>query len=126
SNVKKLAAGIPNQKNLQLLSITVDPERDQPKVLRRFRAMNGIQKKNWTFLTGNRTQIESLARDQFAGEVKTREVGGNLRDFVHTENLFLLDKQGYLRGVYRARGMGDLDRLIKDLKTIRQADQKSA
>ncbi len=118
-NMKKLSERIPDQSEIQFISITVDPERDRPPVLREYRDRHAVKQANWLFLTGDKTRIESLAREQFAGEVKIREGQGDLRDFVHTENVFLLDKDGYLRGIYRARGTGDFDRLVKDLEVLR-------
>lgn len=119
ANLKWLYSRIPDAKETRFLSITVNPELDDPTSLRQFRARYGITQDNWLFLTGTRPQIEGLAREQFGADVQTREGQGGLLDFVHTENVFLLDKQGYLRGVYRARGTGDLERLLADLKLLR-------
>ncbi len=120
ANMKRLSGKIKDQSDLRFVSITVDPERDNVAALTAYRKRHEIKQNNWTFLTGDRPQIELIAREQFAGEVQTREGKGTLIDFVHTENVFLLDKQGYLRGIYRARGgMGDLTRLQKELGTLR-------
>ncbi|HMZ60776.1 MAG TPA: SCO family protein, partial [Leptospiraceae bacterium] len=43
-------------------------------------------------------------------------------DFVHTENVYLIDRKNYLRGIYRAKGTGDLERLLVEMKTLRQED----
>lgn len=48
-------------KNLRLISITIDPEHDTPKIMKeyltRFRAKPG-----WDFLTGNRQDIDTVMR----------------------------------------------------------------
>ncbi len=124
NNMKDLSAQIVDQKDLMFLSITVNPEIDDAKTIRKYRAEHQINQENWLFLTGAKADIETLARQQFAAEIEARSGRSDLLDFVHTENVFLLDQEGYLRGVYRARGTGDFSRLIQDLKTLR-AEKKS-
>lgn len=121
-NMKSLSSRIENQSDIQFISITIDPEIDDVKALQKFRAKHNITQKNWILLTGDKKTTESLAREQFAGEIKIKEGKAGLVDFVHTENVFLLDKEGYLRGIYRARGVGDFPRLLIDLKRLRDND----
>lgn len=124
SNMKVVAEKLAHIPDLQILSITVDPERDNTEALAKYRAVHAIRRPNWFLLTGERSQIESIARDQFAGDVQTRKGLGNLIDFVHTENLYLVDQEGYLRGIYRLRGTGDLDRMFSDLERLRSTQRQ--
>ncbi|MCE9598574.1 MAG: SCO family protein [Spirochaetia bacterium] len=121
ANVKRVAEKIGESPNVQVVAITVDPEHDTPPALEQYRNTFTLRKDNWSLLTGQRTEIESIAREQFAGDIQTRKGLGNLLDFVHTENLFLVDKEGYLRGIYRLRGMGDADRFFRDFEILRAA-----
>ena len=123
-NMQDLSNDIKDHKNLMFLSITVHPENDTPAVMTAMRKRHKLNRENWLFLTGDRPQIEKIAREQFAGDVKTRKGLGNLVDFVHTENAFLLDRDGFLRGIYRARGKGDFPRLMRDLATLRESERK--
>ncbi len=125
ANVRRLAGQLEfddASSDLQIIAITVDPERDGQKQLANYRAKHGITNAKWRFFTGQSAEIREIARDQFAGEIQTREGLGAMLDFVHTENVFLLDRQGYLRGIYRARGTGDLERLKIELQTLRSQD----
>lgn len=119
ANMKRLSAEIKDQSDLQFISITVDPEKDDDAALRTYRARHQAGQKNWTFLTGSKSEIEDLARNQFAGEIQASADRNGLIAFVHTENVFLLDKEGYLRGVYRARGTGEFPRILKELGELR-------
>ena len=123
ANMRRLAGQLKleDRADLQILAITVDPERDGQLQLRSFRAKHTIKSEKWRFFTGAFDEIRSIARDQFAGNIQTREGLGAMLDFVHTENVFLLDRDGYLRGIYRARGTGDLERLKIELETLRSA-----
>ena len=47
------------QKNLHLISVTVDPENDTPAKLKTYSEMFNAQP-GWTFVTGNRSQLELL------------------------------------------------------------------
>ncbi|MBP9885022.1 MAG: SCO family protein [Leptospiraceae bacterium] len=111
---------IENQSDLEIYSITINPEVDSVEVLQNFREQYKIKQTNWTFLTGSKKDIYEMARKQFSADVKVIKGADNLNDFVHTENIYLLDKQNYLRGIYRAKGTGDLERLLVELKTLRE------
>jgi len=119
-NIKSLSSQIEDQSDLQFLSITIDPTIDDENALRGFRAKHLVSQSNWTFLTVDKKQIENLAREQFAGEIEANTGKNGLIAFVHTENIFLLDKDGYLRGMYRARGNGEFPRIMQELQTLRK------
>ncbi len=120
SNVKNLLPKIDNQKDLNVISISINPEVDTVEVLKKFRESYKIENKNWYHLTGDKKTIYQIARDQFSADVKIIQGVENLTDFVHTENIFLLDKDFYLRGIYRAKGNGDLERFLVEFKTLQE------
>ncbi|MEQ9366323.1 MAG: SCO family protein [Leptospirales bacterium] len=124
-NMRKVSKRIRRQSDLQLLSITVNPDEDDPAALDKYRRNNQITQPNWFFVTGPRVSIYEAAREQFGADVQTVNGRDSLTDFVHTENVFLLDRDGFLRGVYRARGMGDLERLLTDLEALREIDRRA-
>lgn len=113
---------IDNQADVQVVSISVNPEVDTIEELKKFRGLYKITRDNWTFLTGSKDVIYDIARKQFSADVKIIKGQNNLNDFVHTENVYLLDKDHYLRGIYRAKGSGDLERLLIELKTLKEED----
>lgn len=120
-NVKQVSAQIPQQSDLQFVSISVTPEYDGPPEMRHYREEQRVDQANWYMLTGKRATIYEMARLQFGADVRTDvEDFTSPADFVHTENVYLLDREGYLRGIYRARGMGDLERLVKELAVLRE------
>lgn len=119
ANMKNLSSQIKDQSDLQFLSITIDPAVDDEKALRNYRAKHAIRQENWIFLTGSKQEIEDLAREQFAAEIQAGTGKPGLIAFVHTENIFLLDKAGYLRGIYRARGVGEFPRIQQELALLR-------
>jgi len=74
--------------NLELVSITLDPEYDTPTVLRNYATARGIDTSNFTFLTGPEGAIKDLFK-QFG--ILTEMRGGVLN---HTLATLLIDEQG--------------------------------
>ncbi|RHX85136.1 SCO family protein [Leptospira stimsonii] len=117
---------IQDQKDVQVVSISVNPEIDTVEVLKKFRSLYKISQSQWTFLTGSKKTIFNLARNQFGADIKVIQGKDDLNDFVHTENVYLIDRKNYLRGVYRAKGTGDLERLLIELNTLKEEDKKNS
>ena len=64
--------GLPD---VRLVSITVDPERDTPKVLSDYAQRYGADGERWLFLTGNKEDVYSLIREGF--KLVVEEGGGS-------------------------------------------------
>lgn len=94
-NVQKLArdAGV---KNLELVSITLDPQYDTPGVLKDYALARGIDTSNFSFLTGPETAIKDLLT-QFG---VIAEFEGDL--LKHTLATLLIDANGTI--AHRADG----------------------
>jgi len=118
ASVKRMRERIGDQKNLVFVSISVDPEHDQPVKLTEFRERMKVPFDNWHFATGNRDEIYGLARSVFQSDVTVRGTKDQA-DFLHTESVYLLDKDLYLRGIYRTKGLADMERLTKELGILR-------
>lgn len=100
-----------------LLSHSVTPDLDSVPVLLKYAAAFGVQKGKWNLVTGNRDQLYTLARrsyfaDEDLGEKKSAS------DFLHTENLLLIDTHRRIRGVYKGTSLQDVNDLIHDIKLL--------
>jgi protein SCO1/2 len=76
-------------------SITVDPERDTPEVLKQYARNFGANLAGWVFLTGTPESIREVTRRY--GIYVTKTAGG---DFDHTLLTSLIDRHGALRVQY--------------------------
>ncbi|TGL19977.1 SCO family protein [Leptospira yanagawae] len=103
---------------LEIHSISINPKEDNTEVLSNYRKLYKIQNPNWSFYTGDANSIESFAKDTCGAEVEGFSLEKNKYEFVHTENIFLFDEKKYLRGIYRAKGTGDIQRLVSDLRIL--------
>jgi protein SCO1/2 len=106
TQAKAKAAGVAN---LELVSITLDPEYDTPGVLLDYAAARGIDTSNFSFLTGPESAIKDLFK-QFG--ILTEMKGGVL---THTLATLLINEQG--RIVWRADGSGwSADEFVERMK----------
>ena len=88
--------------NFGLASITIDPAKDTPQVLKEHANLLGVKHYNWHFLTGDKEYIYSLANKGFnlyAGE-NNKVAGG----FEHSGLFALVDKNGKIRCRKDAQG----------------------
>lgn len=99
-----------------LLSHSVTPEMDSVPVLADYGKRYGADPDRWLLLTGDRQQIYHLARRSYFA---ARDEGdGGADDFVHTENLVLVDTQLRIRGFYDGTSGKDVDRAIDDMERV--------
>lgn len=99
-----------------LLSHSVTPETDSVPVLHAYAQEYGVDHNRWRLLTGDRKQIYSLARTSYFAAVD--EGDGGPDDFVHTENFVLVDPQGRIRGFYDGTKRTEVDKAMKDMRTL--------
>ena len=118
ASVKRIHEKIANHTNLVFVSVSVDPEHDGVRQLTEFRDRMKVPFQNWYFSTGNKDEIYGLARSVFQSDVTVRGTKDQA-DFLHTESVYLLDKELYLRGIYRTKGLADLERLAKEVAQLR-------
>ena len=94
-NMLQLQDAFYGNPNFGIASITIDPAKDTPQVLKDHADLLGVKHYNWHFLTGDKEYIYSLANKGFnlyAGENNT--VAGG---FEHSGLFALVDKEGKIR-----------------------------
>ena len=94
------------------VSVTVDPERDTPEVLKRYAQAYGANPAGWAFLTGTSAQIRQVARRYGIYSKKTPR-----GDMDHTFLTSLIDHSGTLRVQYLGVRF-DPEELLRDLKSL--------
>lgn len=108
-----------SQEGVVLLSHSVTPERDTPKVLSEFAAEKGIDSERWHLLTGDQTLIYSLGRTAYFVEEDLGEQK-DLTEFLHTENIVLVDEDRHIRGIYNGLNRASVTQLIADVGALRE------
>jgi len=98
----------------EIVSITIDPTRDTPQVLKEFGAKFHAEPGGWTFLRGDEAATQKLAEDY--GIMVLKDQDGN---FTHSNAVLIVDPKGTLRTYYDA-GDPQLDPeyIVKDVITL--------
>jgi protein SCO1/2 len=94
------------------VSITVDPERDTPEVLKQHARDFGADIKGWSFLTGDPAIVHEVGRQY--GVIAKKAANG---DVDHTLLTSLVDSNGMLRVQYIGAGF-DLEEFRSDLLSL--------
>lgn len=115
----KLQEEYSSKANVQLVSLTVDPERDTPQTLSLYAARHHADAKRWFFLTGQRDRIIRLIQDGFHLSVAALPNGAESTGMIpHSPRFVLIDKDARIRGYYDSRELGAFVRLKNDLETL--------
>lgn len=111
-------------KRVRLVSVTVDPARDTPEVLRAYaEKFGGSPPGEWAFLTGDPPQeVQRMIEQGF--HLTARALPAGPADTVagyqvmHSPRLVLVDPEGRVRGTYEATEPEAMDRLVADLRLL--------
>lgn len=105
-----------DEKDVKLVSHTIDPRHDSVAVLHDF-AYNKLELTpgTWHFVTGEQQKIYDMARAYMvvAGEDGTAPGG-----YVHSGKFILLDRKGHIRGYYDGTDPLAVADLMRDMKTL--------
>ena len=105
--------------DVTIVSYTVTPDADSPAVLAAFGRDRGVDPAKWWLVTGDRRQIYDLARRSYFAADDRVPSGNQAEDFLHTEEVVLVDTAGHLRGVYNGTQPFHMDQLIGDIARLR-------
>jgi len=106
-----------NEKNVLLVSFSVDPKRDTPDVLRDYAELYKASPSRWLFLTGEKEKINFLTRDGFHLAVAT-DSGSAIEPIIHSTMFVLVDRQGVIRGYYDSSDEKSLEKIVADAKDL--------
>jgi protein SCO1/2 len=115
SRLSEVQKALGDEKDLRLVSISTDPEKDTPEVLRlyaeRFKAGE-----RWYFLTGPKETIFGVARDGF--KLPIADAPGPGEQITHSTRLILVDRSGMIRGFYEALDEASTANLVRDIRVL--------
>jgi protein SCO1/2 len=103
--------------DVRLVSISSDPEKDTPEVLRGY-AQTFQAGPRWFFLTGKKETIYELANKGFLLSL-TEDPTNPTEPITHATRLVLIDRAGTIRGYYDGTTSEGIARLLAALKRLR-------
>jgi protein SCO1 len=103
--------------DVQLVSISIDPEQDTPETLTEYSKRHSADYSNWTFLTGySREEIETFANVSF--KTPAAKVEGS-NQFVHATSFFLVSESGTLLNKYEGVSDPPFEDIIEDIGMLK-------
>ncbi len=105
-------------KNVVLLSHTLDTKYDTPEVLNSYAKKLEIETNRWHMVTGEKDDIYTMAKQYFIAAAEDPNSPGG---YTHSGGLVLVDRDKFVRGVYDGTEkdqvtelLGDIDVLLKE------------
>ena len=108
SNMQKLYSNFKGTKEVQFVSITVDPEVDTQEKLKLEAEMIGVDNNQWQFLRSDLDEVKKLKRDGFMLFADNLPNG-------HSIKSILIDNVGNIRKYYDGTDIGNQEILKKDI-----------
>lgn len=109
------------EKNVRFVTLTFDPSRDTPGVLKDYAQVRGIAIDDWDFLSGPKANVDSVLgriRMKYVMTDSSYSKGHELTYFInHSDECVLVDTSGNVRGVYSGSQL-DFKQIIGDIKSL--------
>lgn len=112
SNLKEIVF---KNRNIDLLSYTIDPENDVVSVLKSHHQNMTKNSKNWIYLRSTKKDLKEIA-NLYLSRIKND--GGNNDNFYHTSSVVLLDKSMRIRGFYDSLIEKEMKLLDRDIQIL--------
>tara|TARA_B100001248_G_scaffold137836_2_gene103554 strand:- start:1527 stop:2210 length:684 start_codon:yes stop_codon:yes gene_type:complete len=117
-NLKRVHDFYKKNHNVLILSHTVWPEMDSVSVLNNYANEHDANYETWRFLTGDKKELYRLARKDYMVVPAINDPNyqhGSEADFIHTENVVLIDKKKRIRGYYDGTDENAMKKLVSDI-----------
>ena len=99
-------------RDITLLSHSVDPERDTPARLKEYATRLGADTASWKFLTGDKEDLYDQARfGYYLTALQSDTAAGG---FFHSDTFVLVDRENRIRGLYDGTSTAEVDAMMQD------------
>lgn len=103
--------------DVEIVSFSIEPDRDTPEVLTEYAEDYGADLSNWTFLTGYDFEtIQDLSIKSFKNMVEAAPEGDD--QIMHGTYFFLVNPEGEIIKNYVGTESDDIDLLVEDIKNV--------
>jgi len=119
SRLEKVHATFKDDDEVMILSHSIRPSTDTVDTLKRYADKNQIVGDSWQLLTGDQQTTYQLAKSAYFASEDLGNIQ-NTEDFLHTENLLLIDQHRRIRGIYNGLSRSSVNYLISDIAILKQ------
>ena len=118
NNLKPIYEAFKGEKDFLLLSHTSDPERDSAATLKHYADSMGVDTKQWVFLTGRKDSLYKAARLSYKIDDPNNSVSNSDDDFLHTQFVALVDRNGKVLHIYDGLKTGELKEMEEEIRKL--------
>lgn len=107
-------------KSIQLVTVSVDPEFDNPAVLKDYAVKNNADLSTWSFLTGPKEDVRKFVVGNFASPIgveKSKDLAAGY-EIAHGEHFVIVDQVGRIRSYEHITGSDDVNAVLKKLAIL--------
>ena len=104
-----------DNKDVLILSHSIDPARDSVSVLRNYASKLNLVSSKWHFLTGDKDSIYAIADHYLESAKEDKDAAGG---FIHDGNFILVDRQRRIRGYYDGTTDEGAEKLLTDIESL--------
>jgi len=115
SNLMKLSEEIGDRHNLQIISVSVDPEYDSPEKLKKYAKANKLALPRWRFLSGELAEVNKVIEQGF-------KLGAMDDPKLHTTRVVVIDKNDIVRGYALGAESDDYTKLLSKVKELQSEE----
>lgn len=121
-NMVKVYRAYRGDKQVLILSHTVDPETDTVAQMKRYAEKLEADPSQWIFLTGDKkTLYEMAVKSYLITAVEDKDYNKKVTpDFIHSQYFVLVDKYDNIRGAYDGTNIKEVNKLIEDIKDLKR------
>lgn len=111
-----LGDALKGNKDVKLVSVTVDPDYDVPEVLREYAKKFQADTKQWIFLTGSRDAVEAfMVKGMLQSMIRSPSAG-----LIHSTQFVVVDPHGQIRAFHDGTDPQVVAQLLTDIQSLRR------
>ena len=118
NNLKKVYEDYKDEKDFLILSHTCDPATDSAAQLKKYADSMGVDTDRWMFLTGRKDSLYYMARFAYMIDDPANNLQDINDDFLHTQFIALVNKQGKVVKIYDALKQSELKEMQKEIRKL--------
>lgn len=103
---------------VKILSHTVMPWADSVARLKEYAIQNEINSDQWHLVTGEQEELYKMGRLAYFADEGFGKGVTELDDFLHTENIVLVDQKRRIRGIYNGTLKLEMQRMMEDIRYL--------
>jgi len=107
--------------DVALISLTVDPQADQPATLRQYGLQCGADSNRWRFVTGSRSEVRGLIRGSFLSDEAAEKARRSGSDplLEQCDHIAVVDRDGWVRGWFDGTRFGTVPKVMEAVNALR-------